>query len=96
MGWFDDHHHIVTYEHPSFQSITAKLDKIKELLMATLEEASALAAQVDAEAVAYINQLKAELAAAQAGDPNAQAQVDAISTATASLQAVLPPAAPTA
>lgn len=60
--------------------------------MATLEEASAQATQVDAEIVAYIQQLQAELAAAQTPDPNAQAAIDAITAATATLQGVLPPA----
>lgn len=70
-----------------FQTI---IHQVKEAIMATLEEASAEAQSVDAAVVAYVTQLQSDLAAAQQPDPNAQAAVDAISAATATLQALLP------
>jgi hypothetical protein len=75
-----------------FQTI---IQQVKEAIMAALEEASAEAVSVDAALVAYVQQLQAELAAAQVPDPNAQAAIDALVTATAGVKTLLPVVTPT-
>lgn len=62
--------------------------------MAAVDDVLTAAAATDQAAVAFIQNLQAELAAAQAPDPNVQALADALDTANQALSAIVSPPAP--
>lgn len=62
--------------------------------MATIEEVSAATVALEQAAGARIQDLEAQLAAANTPDPNVQAAADAIAAANDALQAIVSPPAP--